>query len=107
MLPQLEEKELLVLRAPVAADALEDSGPVVKGVGHQAQSRVGVTLDLAVEIHPVLRLLLPPRFSRARGAFCLDRHRQTTSFVPCEQAWVELSANSRLAALSELYARLR
>src|SRR6202011_6116481 len=107
MLAELEDEKLLVLRAPVAANALEHPGAVMKGVGHQTQTRVAVPLELAVEIDPVLGLLFPTGFSRARDALCLDRHRQTTSFGPVTNRPGELGSNSRSETLNGLYARLR
>ena len=80
MLSQFEEEELLVLGAPVATNPLEDPGPVLQRVGHQTNPGVGVTLDLAVEVDPVLPLFLPPPLGGAGNALCLDRHRPTTSF---------------------------
>src|SRR2546423_5829317 len=75
MLPKLEDEELLVLRAPVSADALKDPGAVVQGVGHQAQASLPVALECPVQVDPVLLLLFPPGLSRARDALGFDRHR--------------------------------
>src|SRR5690348_16837616 len=91
MLTQLEDEELLVLGTPVAADAFEDPRAVMQGVGHQPEAGIGVALELAIQIDPVLRLLFLPGLSRAGDALCLDRHSETTSFCAfrtgCEN-WV-------------------
>jgi hypothetical protein len=62
-------------------------------MGHQAQPRLAVPLELPVEVDPVLLLLFPSGFSRASDALCLDRHPVDDLLLPFEQA-PELGPNS-------------
>ena len=74
VLAKFEHEQLLVLRAPVAADAFEDPGAVVKRMRHQAEAGVAIPLELAVQVDPVLCLLFAPGLGGASDALRLDRH---------------------------------
>ena len=55
VLAHAEDVELLGLGVPVGADALEDGGAVVQGMGHDADFGVGERHELALEVGHLLR----------------------------------------------------
>ena len=70
-----------MLGIPVAANAFKDTGPVVQGMGHQAEASVLVMFYLPVQVDPVLGLLLTAGFGGLCQTFRLDRHEDDLLFA--------------------------
>src|SRR5258706_7672328 len=62
---RLQQVQLLLLRVPVRANALEAAGAVVERVGHEADPHVVVAPELAVVVDPRIRMF--HRLSGSRG----------------------------------------
>ncbi len=88
VLASLQQVELLFVRVPVGADALEDGGPVQERVGHDADLGIGQRRPLILE--PTYRVVLGARagaasvriglgFGRCRGGVLRQHEREYTS----------------------------
>ena len=73
MIGHPEHVDALLPLAPVRPDTLEAARPVVERVGEQADVRVAISAQLAVEVHPCVGLRAAELRLRLRGLQSLGK----------------------------------
>src|SRR5436190_5601681 len=93
VLGKLEQVELFLVRVPVAPNAFEARGPVVEGVGSDADVRIGKRNDPALEIGKAAVDRLRGRWPGLGRLERLNRHQTAT----CVRRTISARSRSRIS----------